>query len=309
MDSTCLSEPRQGGAVIMFGGKGGVGKTTCTAATALHHARQGQKTLVITTDPTPSLSHIFQLNGKNRITKVEENLYFSELGQTEVTEMWDRKFGHEMHDVFSSVVSIGYAEFTEFMTSVLPGLADEFIVDFTRELWAGKEYETIVWDTAPMGQTLALLKTPALLSKHLRAAPRIYSRLKLGDRSKEPVLNILRRWEKLSAENMEFLRKHVTVTLVTIAEALAVDQLDSILSELNGGGIEARQVIVNNVVKDDGSDFLRTRANQQRGYLALIREKCSRLKIVEVPFFPLEIRGIPRLEKVAELLFSTDGGE
>ncbi len=160
-----------------------------------------------------------------------------------------------------------------------------------------------------MGQTLALLKTPALLSKHLRAAPRIYSRLKVGDRSKETVLNILRRWEKLSAENMEFLRNHVKVTLVTIAEALAVDQLDSILSELTGGGIEARQVIVNNVVEDDGSDFLRTRASQQRGYLALIREKCSRLKIVEVPFFPLEIRGIERLEKVAELLFSADGHE
>ena len=307
MNSVPISKLPEGGNVIMFGGKGGVGKTTCTAATALHCARQGQKTLVITTDPTPSLSHIFELNGKNRITRVEENLFFSELGQTEVTEMWDRKFGHEMHDVFSSVVSIGYDEFSEFMTSVLPGLADEFIVDFTRELWAGREYQTIVWDTAPMGQTLALLKTPSLLSKHLRVAPRIYSRLKVGDRSNEPVLNILRRWERLSAENMDFLRIHVKVTLVTIAEALAVAQLDSILNELRSGGLEARQVIINNVVKDDGSDFLRTRAAQQRDYLALIREKCSRLKIVEVPFFPLEIRGLDKLEKVAEVLFSADG--
>ena len=295
--------PPHPGSVIMFGGKGGVGKTTCTAATALHHARQGQKTLVITTDPTPSLSHIFEAGCKNRITCVEDNLFFSELGLAEIVEMWERKFGHELHDVFSSFVSIDYEDFTEFMTSVLPGLADEFIVDFTRELWLGKKYDTIIWDTAPMGQTLALLKTPSLLTKHLRMAPRIYSRLKVGDRSKEPVLNILRRWAKLSEDNMHFLRENVKVTLVTIPEALAVEQLDSILAELAGGGIEARQLIINNVVKADGSDFLKTKAAQQRKYLDLIHQKCSRLKIVEVPLFPTEIRGLSRLEKVAEVLF------
>jgi anion-transporting ArsA/GET3 family ATPase len=134
-------------------------------------------------------------------------------------------------------------------------------------------------------------------------APRIYSRLKVGDRNKEPVLNILRRWGKLSDENMRFLRDNVKVVLVTIAEALAVEQLDSILCELMSGGIDAQQVIVNNLVKDDGSDFLRTKARQQGEYLDLIREKCSRLRIVEVPLFPLEIKGLDRLEKVAELLF------
>jgi len=303
MDNGPVAKPLPSGSVIMFGGKGGVGKTTCTAATGLYHARRGEKTLVITTDPTPSLSHIFEANGKNRITRVEENLFFSELGYTEVREMWDRKFGHEVHDVFSSFVSIGYEEFSEFMTSVLPGLADEFIVDFTRELWTGGQYDTIIWDTAPMGQTLALLKTPSLLSSHLRMAPRIYSRLKVGDRSKEPVLNILRRWGKLSDENMKFLRDNVKVILVTIAEALAVEQLDSILCELTSGGIEARQVIINNLVKDDGSDFLRTKARQQGKYLDLIREKCSLLQIVEVPLFPLEIKGLDRLEKVAAVLF------
>jgi arsenite-transporting ATPase len=303
MDIGPVEKPRPSGSVIMFGGKGGVGKTTCTAATGLYHARRGQKTLVITTDPTPSLSHIFEASGKNRITRVEENLFFSELGYTEVKEMWDRKFGHEIHEVFSSLVSIDYEEFSEFMTSVLPGLADEFIVDFTRELWTSKQYDTIIWDTAPMGQTLALLKTPSLLSSHLRMAPRIYSRLKVGDRAKEPVLSILKRWGKLSDENLHFLRSNVLVILVTIAEALAVEQLDSILFELTNGGIEARQIIVNNLVRDDGSDFLRTKACQQQKYLDLIREKCSLLRIVEVPLFPLEIKGLVRLEKVAAVLF------
>ena len=68
---------------MMFGGKGGVGKTTCTAATALHYSRQGRRTLVISTDATPSLSHIFETSGKSRITRVEDCLFFSELGQVQ----------------------------------------------------------------------------------------------------------------------------------------------------------------------------------------------------------------------------------
>jgi arsenite-transporting ATPase len=303
MTSDGALTPPGPGKVLMFGGKGGVGKTTCTAATALHYARTGYRTLVISTDATPSLSHIFETGGEHGIIRVEDNLSFSELGQAEIRGMWDRKFGREVHAVFSSFVSIGYEEFTEFMTSVLPGLGDEFIVDFTRELWLSGQYDAIIWDTAPMGQTLALLKTPALLTKHLRMAPRIYSRLKVGGASREPVLNILRRWEQLSAENMEFLRHQVRVTLVTIAEALAVEQLDGILGELNESGIETERIIINNLVKDQSSEFLRTKAGQQRQYLGLVHQKCARLEIVEVPLFPLEIKGLARLERVAEILF------
>lgn len=292
------------GLVTMFGGKGGVGKTTCAAATALYHAQKGKRTLVITTDATPSLSHIFETDGKNRMVQVADNLSFSELGQDVVREMWDRKFGHEVHEVFSSFVAIGYNEFTEFMTSVLPGLADEFMVDYTRELVERGQFDAVVWDTAPMGQTLALIKTPELLSKHLRMAPRIYSKLKIGQRSREPVLEILRRWSRLSAANMDFLRTRVKVTLVTIAEALAVEQLDGILHELRQGGIDAHQLIVNHLVKDESSEFLRTRAAGQKKYLEIIYQKCSRLKIVELPLSPVEVKGIDRLHEVAGVLFS-----
>jgi arsenite-transporting ATPase len=215
----------------------------------------------------------------------------------------DRKFGHEVYEVFSSFVAIDYPEFVEFMTSVLPGLGDEFMVDYMRELSLRGEYQNIIWDTAPLGQTLALLKTPALLGEHLRMAPRVYSRLKLGERSREPVLSILRRWEKLSAENMEFLRSKVGFTLVTIAEALAVEQLESIFSELNDYGLKVEQLIINNVVKDDSSEFLRTKARQQRGYLELIYQRYANLRIVELPLFPREIKGLGRLQEVARVLF------
>lgn len=288
---------------MVFAGKGGVGKTTCAAATAMHYASSGKQTLSISTDTTPSLSHIFKIAGDNRPVRVEGPLYIHELGVEQVREMWDRKFGREVYEVFSSFVSISYDEFTEFMTSLLPGLSDEFMVDYIRELSRQGSYNTVIWDTAPLGQTLALLETPAMLAKHLRMAPRIYSKLRLGQSSKEPILDIIKRWEKLSAENIEFLRNEVQFTMVTIPEALAVEQLDYIFGELNKYGLQVKQLVINNVVKADDSDFLSIKAGQQKQYIKTIYQKYSNLQIVELPLFPYEPRGIERLKEVARILF------
>jgi len=292
-----------GGKITMFTGKGGVGKTTCAAAAALHYASPEEKTLAISTDATPSLSHIFEVADGSQPARVKGSLYISELGVAEVREMWDRKFGAEVYEVFSSLVDIDYAEFVEFMTSLLPGLSDEFMIDYIRELSVRGEYGSLVWDTAPLGQTLALLGTPAMLGEHLKMAPRIYSRLKYGQKSREPILDIIRRWEQLSAQNMEFLQNQVRFVLVTIAEALAVEQLEGIFGELNGHGLKVRQIIINNVVREKDSDFLLTRARQQRDYIGLIREKYSELPVIEVPMLPYEVKGLERLREIERVLF------
>ena len=152
-----------GARVVMFSGKGGVGKTTCAAATALHHASLGMETLAVSTDATPSLSHIFEISSDEKPARVRDSLRISELGVDEVEEMWDQKFGREVYDVFSAFVSIEYDEFVEFATSMLPGLKDECMVDYIRELSRNGGHDAIIWDTAPLGQTLALLQTPAMV--------------------------------------------------------------------------------------------------------------------------------------------------
>ncbi len=290
--------------IIMFAGKGGVGKTTCAAAAALHHAGADGPTLAISTDATPSLAHIFELAGGTGPAVVRDSLAISELGLSEIKEMWDRKFGREVYAVFASFVSIDYGEFVNFMTSVLPGLADEFMVDYIRELSRAGEYRTIVWDTAPLGQTLALLQTPRLLGEHLRMAPRIYSRLKVGRDSREPVLDIIRRWERLSAENLAFLREEVVFTLVTIPEALAVAQLEGVFRELGDYGLAVKRLVVNNVIRAADSAFLEAKTQQQRVYLDEIYRRYSHLDIVELPLFPYELKGRERLREVAGLLFT-----
>jgi arsenite-transporting ATPase len=293
----------------MFAGKGGVGKTTCAGATALHHASNNGDTLVISTDPTPSLSHIFEMTDESKPARVLDGLYLAELGLKEVKQMWDKKFGREVYEVFSSFVAVDYDEFAEFVTSILPGLHDEFMVDYIKELSQTDAYRHIVWDTAPMGQTLGLLQTPAMLREHLKPAPRIYSRLKLGSQTRRSVLDIIKGWEKLSGEDMEFLRQGVSFVIVTIAEALAVEQLDGILGEMGKYGFRADQLVINNVIKEiGGSSFLQARADQQQGYIERLYRQYSGMKIVEVPLFPHEVKGLERLRKVGEYLFADEGG-
>jgi arsenite-transporting ATPase len=295
------------GNITVLAGKGGVGKTTCAAAIALHHSLAGETALAISTDATPSLAHIFETTDGARLVEVRPGLYINELGVEEVREMWDGRFGREVYEVFSSFVSIDYADFTEFMTSLLPGLGDEFMLDYIRGLSVGSGYKAIIWDTAPLGQTLALLETPALLAQHLKLAPRVYSKLKLGKASREPIMDIIGRWEKLSLDNIRFLQKRVEFIIVTIPEALAVEQLEYVLGELDRYELKVRQLVVNNVVKDDSSAFLAQKAKQQQPYLEAIHERYSNMPIVEIPLFPYEVKGLSRLEKVAGILFG-DGG-
>ena len=217
--------------------------------------------------------------------------------------MWDRKFGREVYEVFSSFVSIGYKEFVDFVTSILPGMSDEFMVDYIRELSQENQFTRILWDTAPLGQTLGLLEMPSMLSAHLKPAPRIYSSLKLGAETKRSVLDIIKGWENLSAEDICFLQNEVTFKIVTIPESLAVDQLEGIFSELKAGGFKVSGLIINNVIEDTHSAFLKAKSEQQKGYIDFLHKRYTGLGIIQIPMFPHEIKGVSRLKEVERRLF------
>ena len=288
--------------VQVFLGKGGVGKTTCAAATALGLAEQGQASLVISTDPTPSLSHIFEIEGAHRERELLAGLFLTELGLQDVRNMWDEKFGRDVYGVFSSFVDVEYDTFVQFVTAVLPGLNEEFMVDYIRRLALEGRYRNLIWDTAPLGQTLALLGMPSLLAEHLRAAPRIYSHLRTSGERKESVMQILERWRELAAQCMEFLRRDVAFSLVTIAETLAVSQIDGVLGELKRHELRISRLIVNNVVQESDSPFLEQKRRQQQLHLAQLRKRYGDIPIVELPLFPQEVRGVERLRAVGRLL-------
>ena len=96
--------------LIMIGGKGGVGKTTCASAIALHFSQQGKKTLIISSDPTPSLSDIFEMEigDQEKPIKNTKNLYGIEISSDVVLKKWKDRFGPEIYEVVSSFTSLDY---------------------------------------------------------------------------------------------------------------------------------------------------------------------------------------------------------
>jgi arsenite-transporting ATPase len=217
--------------------------------------------------------------------------------------MWDEQFGRDVYAVFSSFVDVDYDTFVRFVTSVLPGLNEEFMVDYIRRLALAARYRHVIWDTAPLGQTLALLGMPSLLAEHLRAAPRIYSHLRTSGEGKESVMEVIRRWQQLAADCMEFLRRDVVFSMVTIPEALAVNQLDNAFDELSRYGLAVGRLIINNVVQPTDSPFLAQKRQQQLRQIERLRERFGgAMPIVEIPLFPQEVRGVEALRTVARLL-------
>ncbi len=290
--------------VTMFCGKGGVGKTTSAAATALHYAMSGRKTLIISTDFTPSLRDIFEVDSAAKPARVTDNLYLDEISYDNVKVLWDKKFGPQVFDLFSTFVEIDYQDFVGYVATMLPGIRDEFMVDYIRELSESGEYERVVWDTAPAGQTLGLLRMPSLMNHHLKPAFKIYSSLKSTHNLKRSVLGVIKDWEQLSNKDMTFLKEQVQFNLVTIAEALAVRQLHDIFEEFKSYGLGINHIVINQVVEDADSPFLCRKAQLQQKYLSEV-EGSYGTGSTRVPLFPYEIKGVERLKEVERRLFSS----
>jgi arsenite-transporting ATPase len=209
-----------------------------------------------------------------------------------------------VYDLFSTFVDIEYEEFVGYVATMLPGIRDEFMVDYIREVAESGEYDSVVWDTAPAGQTLGLLRMPSLMNHHLKPAFKVYSSLKSTHNLKRSVLGVIKDWDRLSKKDMTFLREQVQFNLVTIAEALAVRQLQDIFDEFRSFGLGIDHIVINQVIEETDSPFLRRKAQLQRKYLAEV-EGGYGTGSTRVPLFPYEIKGLGRLKEVERRLFTS----
>jgi len=302
----------------MIGGKGGVGKTTCASAIALHFSLGGRKTLLISSDPTPSLSDIFETEIGDQETPLEDakNLYGIEISSDAVLEKWKERFGPEIYEVVSSFASLEY-DFVDYIGGA-PGIEEEYMLSYILDLVEGGKYDLVVWDTAPAGHTLRLLHLPQIFLKHLEAATKFYMNLysyleKLKDtvkfkKGKRSLLEIITGWEGLAEKVVNFIRdpEKSEFIIVTIPEALGVRQTERIIKDFDEYQLKVNHLIVNYVIQEADCDFHRIRKEMQQGYIRMLEsEYSSRINLIQTPLFPHEIKGVERIKRVSELLFES----
>ncbi|MCJ7640554.1 MAG: ArsA family ATPase [Desulfobacterales bacterium] len=308
-------EPKR---LIMIGGKGGVGKTTCASAIALHFSLKGKKTLIISSDPTPSLSDIFEIQIGDQETPVQNlsNLWGIEISSEVVLQKWKDRFGPEIYEVVSSFASLDY-DFVDYIGGA-PGIEEEYMLNYILELVESDQYDLVVWDTAPAGHTLRLLHLPQIFLKHLEAATKFYMNLysyfeKLKEtvrfkKGKRSLLEIISGWEGLAEKVVNFIRdpQKSEFIVVTIPEALGVKQTERIIQDFDAYQLKVNHLIINHVIQNADCEFHRIRKEMQQYYINLLRDEYShRIKLIQVPLSPYEIKGVERIKRVSDTLFES----
>ncbi len=308
--------------LIMIGGKGGVGKTTCASAIALHFALEGKRTLIISSDPTPSLSDIFEVEIGDQETPIRgvENLYGIEISSEVVLKKWKDRFGAEIYEVVSSFASLDY-DFVDYIGGA-PGIEEEYMLNYILELVEGSQYDLVVWDTAPAGHTLRLLHLPQIFLKHLEAATKFYMNLysyleklketvKLG-KGKRSLLEIISGWEDLAEKVVAFIRdaRRCEFIVVTIPEALGVKQTERIIKDFDEYQLGVNHLIVNHVIEQADCDFHRIRREMQQHYIKVLKDEyADRINVVEVPLSAQEIKGVEKIRRISGILFELSSQE
>ena len=301
--------------VLLFTGKGGVGKTTTSAATAALAAARGRKTLVLSTDPAHSLADAFGVALGDEPTEIETGLYGQQIDtQRAFEESW-REIQHYLRAVLEQggVDPIEAEELT-----VLPGAEEVLALLELRAQVAGGRWDAVVVDCAPTAETLRLLALPEALNWYME---RVFPVERRVVRTLRPVLShfagvpmppdrVFAAVERLHAELADVRRLLVdpqttSVRLVLTPEAVVVAEARRTLTSLALHGYRVDGVVVNRVFPADGADEWRQRwVAAQSEQLAAISASFGTVPAWQSAYLAREPVGVAALTSLAEEMYA-----
>jgi arsenite-transporting ATPase len=305
MDTELLIPRRGGEKRIFFAGKGGVGKTVVAAATALWTAGKGLKTLIISTDPASPLSTIYeQPIGPTMVPiKSVPNLYGVEINPKKTFEEYKERILTPVREVYGEDVMRMFTDQLDSPCTEEMAVFDKFI-DYVEE----KNYDIIVFDTAPTGHTIRLLNLPSQWSEYIKNTSIASGITTMGPI--ESLAESKKRYDEVVMIMSD--TEKTTFAFVLLPEALPIYETERAVIDIEKWGIKTSLYIVNRVLpkeKCEKSSFFKKRWEMQQRYLATIKEKFGRSKILHLPLFQTEIKGLRMLEKVANTLYGGEGDE
>ena len=306
---------------IIFTGKGGVGKTSVAAATALKAADMGFKTLIMSTDPAHSLGDSLDVELGPSPVKITENLWGQEVSVFgDLNLNWDVVREHFAHLMASRGIEGVYAE----EMGVLPGMEELFSLSYIKRYnEEQKDFDLLVVDCAPTGETLRLLSLPETfgwfikfirnvekymvkpmirpLSKKVKklddfvAPEEVYEKVDNLFSSTEGIIDLLADGTK------------TTMRLVMNPEKMVIKESMRALTYLNLYGITVDRITINRVMPDQSPDpyFQKWRAIQQK-YIEQIQGAFAPIPIAEVPLFDNEVVGLDMLRRVGEKVYGNE---
>ncbi|MDR1742150.1 MAG: ArsA family ATPase [Synergistaceae bacterium] len=308
-----------------FGGKGGTGKTTCSAAYAVKLADDGFDTLLVSTDPAHSLSDIVGTGLDNTIRPIRERLWGIEIDAAEES----KRYIGEIQDKMLAIVSPAIVEEIKRQMEIAytsPGAEEAATFDKFVELMdmvkgadgakGGRTFDSIVFDTAPTGHTLRLLSLPEILGAWIdsliakrRKTLELFGMVgKFEEDMKkratdDPVIDTLTRRQKQFEKSREYLTGDMSAFFFVLnAEKMPIMETARAVEMLEKFGITVGGVVVNRVIPPDAGEFFAERLKDQEGYLADIERRFGGKNIVRLPLLRSDVRGMEQVEEIAAIL-------
>jgi arsenite-transporting ATPase len=300
--------------VLLFTGKGGVGKTSVAAATAVAAARAGNRTLVMSTDPAHSLADSFDVPVFDTATPITRNLWAEQIdAQSRLESNWRdiQEYAIQLMN-WAGIETIQAEEL-----SVIPGLDEIFsLIDVKRHVDGGR-YDLLVVDCAPTAETLRLLSLPEVMNWYIE---RIFPVQRRVTRAVRPVVtkmtslpiagdHVYAAIERLD-RNLEAVRRILgdekvsSVRLVVNPEKMVIAEARRTYTYLGLFGYRVDAVIVNRILPDDVTDpYFGKWKDIQAEHLDTIRESFGSVPILTARLFDREMVGLELLEAMGEEVY------
>lgn len=298
--------------IILFTGKGGVGKTTVAASTALKAAKEGKKTLIISTDPAHSLSDALDIKLSPEPTEIASNLYAQEFDVYYSMQKYWNNMRNLMNTIFKwrGVKSVVAEEL-----SVLPGMEEASAFLWLEKYYREGTYDVIVIDSAPTGETLTLLSLPQVAKSWMTKA---FSRKNLAvktvtkgvklftgvplDKGLEEMDELFNKLEKIQKV---FLDPEVaSIRIVTNPERMVIKEAKRAYTYLQLYGYNVDGVVINRILPEESvGEAFKYYVESQKKYIAEIEENFNPLPILKVNHQGKEVFGIEQLNQIGTALY------
>jgi len=320
--------------VIFVGGKGGVGKTTTSAALAVRLADSGKRVLVVSTDPAHSLGDVFDKEIGPRPKALAPNLTGLEIDEDRVVDEYLADVKQSMRSLVQPAMYHEIDRQIELARSS-PGAVEAAMLERVAGLMVedDPERDVLIFDTAPTGQTLRLLTLPEIMAAwtegllgHRERSDRLAEAMKKvgggpkaddlshfehagevesGDprfrRVREKLLERRRVFQK--ARRMLLDTEAVAFVLVLIPERLPILESTKAIAALREFGVPVSGLVVNRILPEGPiGEFLEERREQEKDYLRQIEERFASIPQIRVPLFPRDVGGLAPLREVGAYL-------
>ena len=307
---------------IMFGGKGGLGKTTFSAATAYYLAKQGKNVLVFSVDPQASLSDIFKQNifGKGP-TEIIPNLYAQEIDADKRVKAYQQEIRQKILDMY------GMDKIPEEIESYIqaaaaePAMEESAIFDEVVDIVVAGQYDYYIYDLVPLGHALYYLSMASVYDEWIERITKLREDMRQYEEMAAQISRDKVVEEDMILKELQYIKHRIGTSssiltdrektafffVIIPEEMILIDtqKAAQLFAKFNVplSGYVVNLVIPESLASQDIPEYLKNRLVMQKGYLKKIDELFGNEVLALIPEFERDITGLPMIEKMAEALF------